>query len=221
MEFEQYFFNKKYINSNWQMEPGEKAAMLYILNNINSEISIEIGTSHGGSLRPISDFSQKVYSFDLDHNYISKLDYDNVEFITGNSKKSLPKIIKELNKSIKALEFVLIDGDHSKHGVKKDIENILEYKPKKPLYILMHDSFHPNCRSGILEANWNKSPYVHFVEVDFVHGTFHQIEDFYKEMWGGFSLALLLPKKRTSKLSISQSQELMFKSMLKSSVHNF
>lgn len=212
IDFQKYIFNKEYLTREWQMNHGEKITMLYFLEKIKPEVSIEIGTKYSGSLKPISDYSSHVYTFDLYHNLVDKSTFNNVKFITGNSRITVPKIIRELNESKKHLEFVLIDGDHSSKGVKNDIENILKYRPKKPLYILMHDSFNPAVRSGILEADWNGSPYVHFIDIDFIHGTIFQN---IFQLWEGLALALLLPEKRNFELSISKSQEVLFKSASK------
>lgn len=214
MNTQKSIFNIKQLQSTdtWKMNQAEKIFIFYFLEKIKPEISIEIGTRYGGSLKPISSHSQKVFSFDIYHGAVNKTDFSNVEFITGNSRETVPKTITELNHSEKNLEFVLIDGDHSKNGVKSDIENILRYEPKKPLYILIHDSFNPVCRSGILEANWNGSPYVHFVDIDFLHGTMYEKEIFGSQMWQGFTFALLLPEKRKSKLSLSKSQEFTYES---------
>lgn len=212
IDFKKHILNKEYFKKEWQMNFGEKITMLYFLEKIKPEISIEIGTQYGGSLKPISDYSEHVYSFDLFHNNVNKLDFNNVEFITGNSRKTVPIIIQELNQSKKTLEFVLIDGDHSSEGVKNDIENILKYKPQKPLYILIHDSFNPSVRSGILEANWNQSPYVHFLDVDFIHGTIFQD---ILQLWEGLAFAVLLPEKRKFQLSVLESQKTLFNSAVK------
>ena len=202
----------------WHMEYGERAALLFLLNHNKPDVSIEIGTYLGGSLGPISHYSHRVYTFDLRHDDKLKNDYSNVEFITGDTKETLPPLINYLNKSEPFLEFALIDGDHTTEGVMKDIESILNYKPRKPLYILMHDSFNPDVRLGILKAKWESNPYVAAVELDFVHGVFQERRDIYKQMWGGLALAVLLPTKRSGKLIINKSQDLAFRLLLNSSL---
>jgi hypothetical protein len=68
------------------------------------------------------------------------------------------------------LSFALVDGDHSTDGVRKDIDNLLRFRPRIPLYIVMHDSLMPECRAGLEQANWAANPHVHAVELDFVSG---------------------------------------------------
>lgn len=217
IDFEKCILNEKYLQAQWQMNFGEKITMLYLLDKMKPEISIEIGTQYGGSLKPISDYSRYVYAFDYFHDNVDKSSFSNVNFITGNSRITVPKIIKELNESKLNLEFVLIDGDHSSEGVKTDIENILKYEPQKPLYILIHDSFNPIVRSGILKAHWNTCPYIHFVDIDFLHGTVFKNS---YQLWEGLTLALMLPEKRKSLLSISKSQETLFNLVNKFLNHN-
>ncbi len=203
----------------------EKYAFKSLLEYIKPEVALEIGTYQGGSLQIISKFAEKVYSIDISTEYQDLLSnsFDNVIFNYGDSKKLVGKILKEIEESGKKLEFVLIDGDHSTEGVKSDIEAVLNYRPKSDLYIIFHDSFHPRSRQGILEASWDKSKYVHYVEVDYIPGVFHY-EAFDtakpKTMYGGLCLALLKPYEREGGLFIHQSQKGLFLSTFKSSRYN-
>jgi hypothetical protein len=84
----------------------------------------------------------------------------------------------------------------------------------------MHDSFNPDCRQGMADASWAASPYVHFVELDFVPGVFQSRPDFfYRQMWGGFALALLLPVERKGHLNMHAQQDALFHIALPHSVH--
>jgi hypothetical protein len=91
---------------------------------------------------------------------------------------------------------VLVDGDHSAEGVRKDLENLLRYRPATPLFVVMHDSFNPECRRGLRTTNWVASPYVHAVELDFVPGTITASPSFLGQLWGGLALAYLKPQER-------------------------
>ena len=68
------------------------------------------------------------------------------------------------------MSFALVDGDHSTEGVRKDIDNLLRFRPTIPFYIVMHDSLLPSCRDGLKQANWTANPHIHAVELDFVPG---------------------------------------------------
>jgi hypothetical protein len=206
---------------NWQMTSAERCTLIMLLNQRKPECAIEIGTAEGGSLSVLSHFAEKVYSLDIDHTCHDRLGYkfDNVEFITGRSQDTLPPLLKRLRKSGTHIGFIVIDGDHTAEGSRQDIENILSIKPTQPIFIVMHDSFNPDCRAGILSAPWQSSPYVHFVEVDFVPGFFCSRQDIFRQMWAGFGLAIMLPEKRANHLQIQAGQELLFQTVLPYSSH--
>ncbi len=100
--------------------------------------------------------------------------------------------------------------------MRQDIENLLHIiRPTLPLYVLLHDSISPECRQGVIEANWGANPYVNFVELDFVMGRF---EPNYR-MTYGFALALLLPFKRNGNLIIHEDRALKNRILLRYSIH--
>lgn len=208
----------------WQMTRCEKYAFASLIEIANPEVAIEIGTYKGGSLQVISKKARKVYSIDISAEYQATLGkhFDNVEFLTGDSKQLLPSLLDRIKNRNESLGFVLIDGDHSTEGVRNDINAVLQHTPVRPIYIVFHDSFHPPCRKGILAADWRLCPYIHYVEIDFIPGVYHY-EAFDtatpRSMYGGLSLALMLPEKRTHELIIHQSQKGLFDTVLPHSSH--
>jgi hypothetical protein len=209
----------------WQMTRCEKFAFNALVQEVKPSVAIEIGTYRGGSLQILSKYSDSVISIDISPDCKQSLAgrFDNVEFMTGESRSILPPLLKRLETEGKDLEFVLIDGEHTTSGVSRDINDVLTYKPSKPLYIVFHDSFNPACRAGILGAKWSECPYVHFVEVDFIPGVFHAEAFDHAEprsMYGGLAVALLLPHKRDHPLVINQSQEGLFDVVLRKSCHS-
>jgi hypothetical protein len=52
----------------WHMQFSEQAALLYMLQRLSPDISLEIGTFPGGSLGPIPRLSRDVFTFDIDEN---------------------------------------------------------------------------------------------------------------------------------------------------------
>jgi predicted O-methyltransferase YrrM len=204
---------------NWQMSQSERFCLITLLEKIKPEIAIEIGTSNGGSLQVISKYAKKVYAIDIDPTVIDRLGskFKNVEFLIGDSKIIIPKLITELQENNKSIEFALIDGDHSSRGVQLDIENILKYVPLKSLTIIMHDSFNPKCRKGMLAPSYNEYKHVHYVEIDYISGGF--ILNNNREMWGGFGKIILLAKARSEQLKIGQSQKELFRIAYLYSIH--
>lgn len=209
------------LNQNWHMLPGERAALLFLLNRVKPEVSIEIGTFQAGSLRPIAAMSKRVVTFDIDPNQhrISPL-FPNVKFVAGDTHTTLRPVIDELNASSEALNFILVDGSHEEEGVTADIVNCLRYVPKNsPCLILMHDSSNPAVRNGIAKAPWASSPYVHGVDLDFVHGALYDRTDIRGQIWGGLALAVLRPEKRGGSLVIDTKFEYSRQALLKHSVY--
>lgn len=190
---------------NWQMHDSERLALTGLLARHQPNCSVEVGTYHGGSLSLICQYSKLIFSIDIDETIPSRLNLPNVNFLTGPSHVILPHLLTELNRAGIPVEFVLIDGDHSAAGVKRDIAYILKYVPKKSMFVALHDSFNPECRQGMLEAGWERSPYCHWVDLDFVPGRLGT-----QQLWGGLALAHFLPVARSGDLQINRTAEEMF-----------
>lgn len=202
----------------WMMTQAERCALIWLLEKIRPEVSIEIGTAGGGSLSVIAQFSKEVFSIDRNPNCAERFSqkFKNVKFLTGKSEVLLPSLLEEQCKIGKGPSFVLIDGAHEREAVRQDIRNILKVQPTQPMWVIMHDSYNPGCRQGIIEGNWASCPYVHYVELDFIPGRFN-VET--KKMWCGFAIALLLPFKRDHDLTIHKEQDIEFQTMVKISAH--
>ena len=174
--------------------------MLHLLRTIRPAVALEIGTCNGGCLEQISQHAQLTYSIDIDPSVKARLadGMPNVEFLCGNSAALIPQVLSRCAERRQALEFVLVDGDHSYNGVRGDLTALLAYEPAKPCWIVMHDSANPECRRGIVDAPWAENRHVHDVDLDFVAGTIAAGETFGDQLWGGFGLALLLPQPRAT-----------------------
>jgi glycosyltransferase involved in cell wall biosynthesis len=198
---------------NWQMSESERLAMTAILTRHRPQCSIELGTYRGGSLSLIAQYSTVVFSIDIDPSIPGKYSYiSNASFLTGPSVTILPRLIRELNEQNIPIDFILIDADHSSRGIQCDLDIVLTYKPKTRLFVLMHDSFNPGCRSGMLAARWQESPYVAWVDLDFIPGRLIQHGGGGDgELWGGLAMAYLTPSLRRGPLQIHQSASRMQK----------
>jgi hypothetical protein len=211
----------------WMMSVWEKHTFISLLSILKPEAAIEIGNASGGSLQVLHKMVPEVFALDINEEVhrVLKPQFPEVHFHMGVSWEILPGLLKQLTEKQVKLGFILIDGDHSAEGVKKDIETILNnYKPVCRMVILFHDSFNPECRKGILAVNWKACPYVHLVDVDYVPGTYvddvQQNKQQPNTMWGGFSLALLEPFARKNELIINQSSLGIFKQAFKGSFYN-
>jgi hypothetical protein len=181
-------------NNNWHMQLSERVALMYVLQRMNPDVSLEIGTFLGGSLRPIAAASRQVYAFDIEDRTIPEL--PNVSFVIGDSTQTLAPIIDKINGSNRELNFILIDGDHSELGVRNDIVQCLRYRPKlQSTIILMHDSANPAVRKGIVESPWGDNPYIHGLDLDFVPGMLYARADIKGQIWGALPLQSCCPRK--------------------------
>jgi len=193
----------------WWMQPSERVGLIFVLEHLRPKVAIEIGTKNGGSLQVLSYFCNRVYSIDIDPDVPQRLQgkFANVEYLIGPSDQILPSLIDRLQKEGAELSFALVDGDHSRDGVRKDINNLLRFRPSVPFYIIMHDSFNPRCRLGLKQADWLANPHVHAVELDFVAGYVTAGGSFRHELWGGLALGILLPHERQGRLEITGAAE--------------
>ena len=188
----------------WMMSPAEQMALTFLVERLRPKVAIEIGTRWGGSLQVISQYAERVYSLDFDPTVPKRLEglFPNVEYLTGPTDQTLPPLVDRLQAEGVELSFALVDGDHTSEGVRKDIDNLLRYRPTVPFYIIMHDSFNPECRDGLRRAGWAASPYVHAVELDFVAGCVNTAPVAVGELWGGLALGVLLPEPRKGRFEI-------------------
>ena len=219
------FYENIYPNE-WMMSAWEKHTFISLLQALKPEAAIEVGNAKGGSLQVLNKLVPTVYAIDIEpaiHQGLST-QFPDVNFLTGSSLEILPVLLKKIQSQGIRLGFILIDSDHTAEGVRADINTILKnYTPVCRLVILLHDSFNPDCRKGIQTADWNKSPYVHFVDTDYIPGTY--IDDIYnnhvqkKSMWGGFAMAILERHPRKGELIIRQTVERLFRQTYKGSFY--
>lgn len=203
------------LTGDWQMNDSERLGMTAVLHRLKPVCAIEVGTYKGGSLSLLAQYAKAVFSIDIDPMIPEKFAYfENVSFLTGPSGDVLPLLLRELDAADLPVEFVLIDGDHSAAGVRRDIEIVLDYVPKKPLVMMLHDGFNPQCRQGMLAAEWPRSPHVHWVDLDFIPGRLVEHGGGGDGgMWGGLALALLAPARRIGPLVVGASASRAFAEM--------
>ncbi len=190
------------LHNHWQMSHAERMAMSHLLRLLRPKLSIEVGTYQGGSLSLLSAHSGWVYSLDIDPDIPKKFaHFRNTTFITESSLTALPALLARLEAESAPLEFILIDGDHSHEGVRHDLNAVLRYRPSRRVHVLLHDSFNPACRAGMLSADWAGARHVAFADLDFIHGkVVQQGGPFDGELWGGLALLVLDPEPQPANL---------------------
>ena len=201
----------------WQMTPSEQVMVMYLVEHLKPKAAIEIGTRFGGSLQVLAKFCDRVYSLDIDPEVQDRLKgrFENVEYLIGPSDETLPPLLDRLQRENTEVSLILVDGDHSTEGVRRDLDNLLRYKPLTSIYIIMHDSFNPVVRRGLRAANWAGSPYVHRVELDLVAGRVATDPRFRGQLWGGLAIAILAPEPRSGDLEINSESQLTYNAAAK------
>jgi methyltransferase family protein len=170
-----------------EMSYGEQAALTGVLCALKPGLAFELGTFRGGSLVPIAAHSREVHTFDLASHVSESL--PNVTYHIGDSRLTLPRVLSELDKAQRQINFVLVDGDHSRAGVEADMTNLLHSPALSSTVILLHDCANEGVREAarnvILEADG-----LAYADLSFVVPPQHR-ESLLSESWGGLGIVVV------------------------------
>ncbi|HZR95943.1 MAG TPA: class I SAM-dependent methyltransferase [Gaiellaceae bacterium] len=176
----------------WQMHYGERAALVGLLSVLRPELSIEIGTAGGGSLTHLAARSTRVHSFDISPDVLALEErFPNVTFHVGDSAETLPPLLDELERDGRNVDFVLVDGDHTRSGVRRDAEILLASAACAATAVVFHDTSNADVRAGLDDVGFEQHPKVAFVALDFVPGYVSREEARRFEVWNGLGLVIL------------------------------
>jgi hypothetical protein len=173
----------------WQMSLGERAAIEGVLSVLQPRLAVEIGSMEGGSLRRIAAHASEVHSFDLHPPSMPVPDH--VVLHTGDSHELLAPTLAEFAEHGRNLDFVLVDGDHSAQGVRRDIEDLLDSRALAHSVILIHDTANEEVRRGVDSVHFAAWPKVAHVELDWVPGRLFAEDGLRNELWFGLGLVLV------------------------------
>ena len=177
-------------DAQWQMTPGERAALEGVLSQLGPSLALEVGTFQGGSLRRIAAHSREVHSFDMELPP-GHASYTNVHFHTGDSHVLLPQWLDALKHEGRRIDFALVDGDHTTAGVRADIKDILDSGLLDGV-MLFHDTMNSKCRKGVRQAGFGKRPDLQYLDLDFVPGHLGTYgSGFSAQLWGGIGIAVI------------------------------
>jgi hypothetical protein len=176
------------LGENWQMSPGERAAIEGLLAHLSPALSIELGTFRGGSLRRIAAHSRAVHSFDMTLQ-VDRGEFPNVTFHIGDSHALLSGVLAEIESAGERVGFALVDGDHSSGGARQDVLDLLESPALSSGVIVMHDTANEAVRRGLESVPYEQHAHIALVDLDFVPSVppAGRLQD----GWGGLGLILL------------------------------
>ena len=180
----------------WQMAPGERAAIAGVLAELRPALSIELGTAQGGSLRTIAAYSDEVHSFD----FAPEVENPpaNVTLHVGDSHELLPKLLASLAAAGKNVDFALVDGDHSAEGVRRDVVDLLDSPAVTDTVIVLHDAANAQVRAGVDAAAPERHPKVRLLDLAFVE--LQRPAAVLMEEWGGLGLIVVGPDDGTPRV---------------------
>jgi Methyltransferase domain len=173
----------------WQMSGGERAAIEGVLSQLRPALAIEIGSAQGACLRRIAGHSGEVHSFDLSAPTLAQP--DNVSLHTGDSHELLAPFLAGLAEQERNVDLVLVDGDHSPEGVRRDVEELLDSRALARTVILIHDTANEGVRQGLDAVRFAAWPKVAHVELDWIPGQLFAEAALRNELWYGIGLVLV------------------------------
>lgn len=162
-------------NPDWLMSSREKLVLIGLLECIKPSSVIEFGYHRGGATNWLAKFAQRIISVDVNE-FVNDADkkFPNVEAWNCPTNEAIKRIKA---KNLK-FDLAVIDADHSRKAVAMDISGLLNHTN----IILMHDSFNPACRKGMLDALKDQKTHAYYL--DFVPSVSKK-----DGLWGGLAVA--------------------------------
>lgn len=176
------------IRPGWWMGLGERAAIEGLLSVLKPALAVEIGTGEGGSLNRIAAHSREAHSFDFAPRVANEP--ADVTLHRGDNHVLLPQLLLDFSRRGRNVDFVLVDGDHTAAGVKRDLEDLLASEAVSRTVIVLHDTMNEDVRSGIESVRFEDHPKVVYVDLDFVQ-SYQARTSPLAEFWGGLGLVVI------------------------------
>ncbi|HWH12716.1 MAG TPA: class I SAM-dependent methyltransferase [Solirubrobacteraceae bacterium] len=180
-----------------QMSWGERAALEGILTQRRPGLAIAIGTADGAALAQIAKHADEVHSFDIVRPQLPVESFPNVTFLTGDSHELLPAMLAGLVSEGRNVDFVLVNGDHSPAGVRRDVEDLLDSPAVGDAALLIHDASNERVREGLDAIHFAAWAKVARVELDFVVGYMIRETRLRHAVWGGLALVVVDAARRS------------------------
>jgi Methyltransferase domain len=159
----------------WMMAPSERLAIVGLLTAMEPRRVLELGCADGGLTTWLSRQSAEVVTVDIDEKVMRVTrDLPNVTALHMTSDEA----VRQLEAAGRRFDLTIIDADHSEAGVRRDLANALRFSD----VILMHDTYYPPCRKGILDALAGRDVYY---DLDLVPGGMQP-----DGLWGGVGVVI-------------------------------
>ena len=162
-------------NPDWLMSAREKLGLIGLLHCLKPKKVLELGYHRGGATKWLSQFSERVITVDVNE-FVEDAPnlFHNVEAWNCPTLEAASRIKKENL----FFDLAIIDADHSRLAVSADINAIINHSD----IILMHDSFNPDCRKGMVDALKNQKTHAYYL--DFIPSISKN-----DGLWGGLAIA--------------------------------
>ena len=162
-------------NPDWLMSSREKLGLIGLLHCLKPKKVLELGYHRGGATEWLSQFSEQVITVDVNEFVADAPNlFHNVEAWNCPTLEAATRIKKEKL----FFDLAIIDADHSRKAVSADINGIIEHSD----IILMHDSFNPDCRKGMIDALKKQNSHAYYL--DFITSISKS-----DGLWGGLAIA--------------------------------
>jgi hypothetical protein len=149
--------------------------LIGLLHCLKPKKVLELGYHRGGATKWLSEFSEQVLSVDVNEFVPNAPNlFHNVEAWNCPTLEAASRIRKENL----FFDLAIIDADHSRKAVSADINGIIGHSD----IILMHDSFNPDCRKGMIDALQNQKSHAYYL--DFIPSVSKS-----DGLWGGLAIA--------------------------------
>jgi hypothetical protein len=118
-------------------------------------------------------------------------DLPNVAVHTGDSHQLLAKVLADLARAGRNVDFVLVDGDHTAAGVEQDLRDLLASDAVRSSVIVFHDTINDEVRAGLQRIDYAAEPKVIYCDLNFVAGRLSYGGPFHHELWGGLGVIVV------------------------------
>lgn len=159
----------------WMMAPSERLAIVGVLAAMRPRDTLELGCADAGLTAWLSAYSERVVTVDIDEKVLRVTQgLANVTALHTSTKEAARRFEAEGRR----FDLTVIDADHSEAGVRRDLESTLRFSE----VILLHDTYHPPCRKGILDVLAGRDVYH---DLDLVPGGLQP-----DGLWGGLGVVV-------------------------------